>query len=229
MPYAALVCPEHVRSIHFNEDWQAGVTVRRTLVFLEQPEPGDLHDVVPFAPNDQNGAIEESPDAYEIARVPCPRGTRIYWKPRESIVPYALYVHQYGWHSQSSPGQSALYTECCCEERTGILRLEVFTPVDIETAVMFKRPRWPWKRTERQLTKCALTEVKEQRERAPIISWDGQQAELTLIAPKIGEKYVCVIFTPQGVTRSQRWLEETSLRGRMRRLLGYVPGFAGRP
>lgn len=217
-PFGALVCPEHVKTIRFDADWTTEVAVRRTLVFLELPEPGDVYDTIPVDPEDLQSVVHDSPDASEIRRVPCRRSTRVYWQSREPLVPYALYVHQYGWRTPGADGQAALYTEFHCDVRTGILALEVITPVPIESAVAFKVPRWHGMYSERSLVKQALSQLELQHE-GLTITHDGSRVEWRLSGPRVGDRYICVMFAPDGVAQWQKRLQETSLGGRVKRLV----------
>ena len=220
LPFTQVICPEHVKAIRFDEDWRVEVTVRRTLVFLERPEPADLHDVIPVDRNDFDSVIGESPDAAHVGRVPCRGGTRVYWKPREPIVPNALYVHQIGWQSAPAGEHAALYTELHCDVRTGIAALEVDTPVPIEWAVAFKQPRWRRLQSERGLVKYALSRPPDARD--GVITRDGQRVEWRIEAPAAGDRYLCVMFTSEGADQWPARLQETSLSGRVKRLVQSV-------
>jgi hypothetical protein len=156
-PFSAVVCPEHLKTIRVGVDQRTEVTVQRALVFLEPPDPDDLRDLVPADAADPDVLIRESPDAHEVARRASHTGTLVYWKPREPIVPFAIYVHQHGWSSAGGATEAALYSEFVCDVRTGIWTLEITGPKAFETAVGFKRPHWPALRTERALVKYALT------------------------------------------------------------------------
>jgi len=219
LPYTRVICPEYAKTIQIDADWRAEITVRRTLVFLDTPEPGDLYDYIPVDPkSDPESRIYPSPDAIETGSRTSGRGTVVYWKPREPLVPYALYVHQYSWTSPGAMSQAALFTELRCDVRTGRLAVEMAAPVMFETAVAFKRPTWPLMNTERSFVKYALSQIGSQGNR-PVINPDGQRVEWKLAAPRTGSRYVCVVFGPNGVALWQQRLKETSIAGRAQRLI----------
>lgn len=217
VPFADVICPQHVKTIHVGEDARIEVTVQRLLVFLGLPRPGDLRDVVPITP-DGESVIHDSPDAHELLRTSTRHGTFVYWAPREPIVPYALYVHQHGWSSAGSPVEAALYTEFRCETRTGTVGLEIITSGRFETAVAFKRPRWRRLSTGHSLVKYALTQLESGSERPAILD-DGTRLEWKLVGPRVGERYLCVAFQQDGVALWQKRLQAASLAARLRRLV----------
>jgi hypothetical protein len=221
VPYSTVICPEQVTTILIEPTWRARVTVRQTLVFLEAPEPGDLRDTLPGdADATVGGFIEGSPNATEIARRKRRGGgILVYWKPREPVTPYALYTHEYSWNPSASYELTALCTECRCDKKTGILGLEIVTPGTVETVVAFKRPRWQRLSSERSVVKYALRQLESASER-PVISSDRRRVELKVLGPKVGDRYVCVVFHQYGVAHWQEKLKTESITGRLRHLIG---------
>lgn len=216
--YKQLICPEYAKTIRVDESWRAQVTIRRTLVFLDVPEPRDLCDVIPVDPEtDLDSRIDESPDAEDIDFRRDGRGTRVYWKPREFIIPYALYVHERSWSSPGANDQAALYTEFRCDIPTGIVALEMTAPVAVEAGIAFKRPSWRRLNTERSLVKYALTQLEQQV--VPPAIGDKGQVTWKIAGPSVGDRYVCVVFTVGGVARWQLRLRETSLAGKAQRFI----------
>jgi hypothetical protein len=223
VPFTDVICPEHLRVIRVAEDGRTEVTVRRTLVFLDVPEDGDLRDAVPVDPEtDIDSFIHPSPDAVEIGRRRRGHRTLISWRPRQDIVPYALYEHQNGWSSLVSHGQAAMYTEVRCDTRTGVLALQMTPPVVPEAAVVFKRPRWKPLASERSLVKYALRRLDSGSERA-LLADEGRRVEWKVVGPRVGDRYVCVVFNQFGVVDWERRLKETSIVGRLQRLMGTLP------
>lgn len=217
-PFNAVVCPEEVKTICVEPGVGATVTLRRTLVFLDVPETGDLVDTIPEMGTDAESARYESQDAIETGRGRRGRTMLVSWRPRHPIVPYGLYLHEYAWRPPGAYGQPAQYTEVRCEMRTGVMALEMFTPDTFETAVVFRRPRWPRLSSERSVIKHALRALATQAER-PTISDQGRRLEWRLVGPKVGDRYICVVFHAHGVGQWQHRLETTSLVGRLRQLL----------
>ena len=211
-----VVCPQLAKTIRVGEDARTEVTVRRSLVFLERPEPGDLRDSVPIA-GAADILIHVSPDARELHRTSTPKGTLVYWMPRDPIVPYALYVHQHGWSAAGSPAEAAVFTEFRCDMKTGVVEVDIVTPGRFEEAVVFKRPRWRRLATEQSLVKYALRQLQSECDR-PAIAENGARLEWKLVGPKVGDRYVCVAFSQNGVALWQRRLQEASLMARARRL-----------
>jgi hypothetical protein len=217
LTFTDVICTGHVKSIAVAADGRTEVAVRRSLVFLVPPLLGDLRDVVPIDPDgDLNGVAVTSPDSTEVGRVRCKAGMQVYWAPKEPIVPYALYTHEYRWSSPGWYAEAAMYTELRCETRTGLMQLEFATSGPIETAIAFKRPRWRRMTTERGLVKHALT-GSESHQHATV-SEDGCLATWRVAGPQIGDRYVGVVFGQNGVEQWQKRLEATSLAARMRRL-----------
>jgi hypothetical protein len=217
VPFTDVVCPQHVKTIRVQEDARIEVVDRRSLVFLDLPESDDLRDVLPINTYGES-APYLSPDAFELHRAPTRKGTQVYWMPREPIVQYALYAHQYGWMSQANPVEAVVCSEFRCEMRTGMVDLELITAGRFETAVAFKRPRWRRLSTESGLIKYALKQLESEGER-PVIADDGARLVWKLLGPKVGECYVYVAFEENGVKLWRERLEAKSLAGRMRRLI----------
>jgi hypothetical protein len=213
------VCPEDVKSICVEPGVGALVTVRRTLVFLEVPDPGDLVDVIPEAGLDPATALYESPDALEIVRAPRGHAMLVAWRPRDTVTPYALYTHQYSWRPSGTYAQPAQYTEMGCDMRTGALVLEMLTPAAFETAVVFKRPRWPRLTSERSVMQHALRALDGNSGERPVISEHGRRLEWRMVGPKAGDRYICVVFHAHGVAQWQDRLKATSLAGRFRQMV----------
>jgi hypothetical protein len=217
-PFRDVICPEEVKAVYVEPDGRVLVTVRRTLAFLAVPEPGDLRDSIAEAGSDPDNALYESPDALEIARVRTRDGVRVAWRPRESIVPYALYTHEYSWRGAGFASELASRAEIACELRTGSLVLEMLTPGLFETAVVFKRPRWPRLSSEHRLLKFALRHLDGEGAR-PAITHQGKRLEWRITSPAVGDRYVCVAFHQYGVARSRERLAALSIGGRLRRLV----------
>ena len=216
VPFRYVICPEHVKTIAISRDSDAKVTVQRTLVFLEAPEAGDLRDTILEPGSDS--ALYASPDGLELSRQRRGRATLVTWRPRETVTPYALYSHEYSWHSTGVYGDPAVYAEVGCELRTGLLLLEMVTPGTFETAVVFKRPRWKPLRSDRSVIKYALRQLDAQAAR-PVIADYGKRLQWRLASPKVGDRYICVAFHQYGVAQAEERLKETSFAGRLRHLL----------
>jgi hypothetical protein len=218
LSFADVICTEHVKTIAVAADGRTDVTIRRALVFLAPPQPGDLRDLIPIdRDTDPDSVSLISPDSTEVGRTRCRSGIQVYWVPREPVVPYALYAHESGWSSPGWFAEAAMYTELRCETRTGMMHLEFATPNRIEIAIAFKRPRWRHLKTERSLVKYALTESESHRRAT--VSEDRCRATWRVVGPRIGDRYVYVVFGENGVQQWQQRLEATSLTARMRRLL----------
>ncbi len=216
-PFTDVVCPRHVKAIRVGADGRTEVNIERTLVFLGVPEPGDLLDAVP--PDAEGDRVSyRSPDAREVLRTSTRRGTFVHWTPHEPVVPYALYVHRYGWTTPVSDEEAALYTEFRCDTRTGVVDFEISTAGRFEAAVAFKRLRWRPMATQASLVKYALEQLESDAER-PSITENGSRLEWRLLSPRMGERYVCVAFHQGGIALWQNRLQASSLLSRMRRLI----------
>jgi hypothetical protein len=218
-----VVCPEHVKTIQVDANWSAVVTVRRALVFLDLPEASDLRDTFPIdSETDLERFSYVSPDSREVSRALIRRNDlAIQWEPLQSITRYALFTHQYSWRPAGSYGQAAWYTELRCDTRTGILALEIVTPGVFENAVVFMRPRWSRLNTERRLVRYALSQLGSDGAR-PVIGDNGRRVEVRVSEPKVGGRYVCVVFHEHGVEHWRERLAATSIISRVRRLISQL-------
>jgi hypothetical protein len=215
--FTDVVCPQHVKVIRVGADGRTEVEIERTLVFLDVPEPGDLLDAVP-ADTEGDAMRYRSPDARELLRTTGRNHTFVHWTPNEPIVPYALYVHRYGWTTSVSEGETALYTEFRCDTRTGVVDHEIGTAARFEAAVAFKRPRWRPMTTQASLVKYALERLESDTEK-PSITDNGKRLEWRIVSPRMGERYVCVAFHQNGIALWQNRLDASSIVSRMRRLI----------
>lgn len=227
IPFRHVVCPEELKRITIDLQWRATVTTRREMVFLEQPGDGDLYDIVPV--DSQAGGdshLLESPDAVDIGHRRVSGHVRLYWQPRDSIVKYAVYTHERSWNTPAEDVREVLCTELTCQSRVAVMAIEVVAPVTYETAVAFKLPSWHWLATERRLMKHALTQIDVSRSR-PIIDATRTRVSWKVTSPRIGDRFMCIAFTPRGLASWQQALDDTSIGGRVRRLFGRERGAAG--
>src|SRR5690349_14625619 len=93
MAPASVICPEHLKTVSIEADGRARVDVRETLVFLHQPQAGDLSDTCSVEPDAPMATfIRQSPDAVDVSqRMAGKDAVVVDWKPKDAIVPYALY------------------------------------------------------------------------------------------------------------------------------------------
>jgi hypothetical protein len=223
LPFTAVICPQYVKAIRIDTDARVDVTVERTLVFLQEPEPRDLRDYVPLAADE--GTIHESPDAQDLLRTATPKGTIVYWTPRTPIVPCALYVHQRAWSAPGAPGDAALYTGFHCEVRTGTAIVELSTPGAVEAAVAFRWPRWRQVQSVQGMVKHALRQLDAAEGERPEILDDGARIRWTFTGLRAGERYACVAFHENGVALWRQRLEADAIPARLRRLVKAVTSF----
>ncbi len=216
-----VLCAEHVKSICISAEGRARVTVREKLVFLEQPEEGDLHDICAVdGETTPDNFILQSPDSVEIGRRQAgAQSFVIGWQPRVPVTRYGVYEHEYSWVPAGSHLQPALFTEFQCHVRTGHVLCELLTPQAFEGAVVFERPRWRWLNTERHLVKQALKLLENGGQRATVHD-NGQRIEWRLAEPRIGVRYLCVAFHQDGIAHCTEQLSRTSIGGQLRRLVG---------
>lgn len=223
LPFSSVICAEHIKSICVDPEWRAQINVRQTLVFLDVPETGDLHDSCVIAPGTPlEDFLRRSPDSAETHRRKRGRDQVVVdWVPRARVIPYALYDHQYSWSPAGSHAQPAFCSEFQCEMRTGTFVLEIVAPGAFEAAVMFERPRWPRLNTERRLMKYALKQLEGDAQHASTV--DQGRVEWKILEPQIGTKYICVAFQFNGIALWQDRLKKASLVGRVRQLIGLAP------
>lgn len=223
LPFSDVICAEHVKSICIGADGRAKVTVQEKLVFLDQPEIGDLHDTCAVdAETTFENFIRHSPDSVEGGRRRIGSAAFIIdWMPKSVVTRYGLYEHEYSWFPAGSHLQPALYAEYRCETRTGQFLCEFVTPQAFEAAVIFERPRWTLLNTERRVVSYALKQIEAGAAR-PAIRDNGQRIEWRIAEPKIGKRYMCVAFHQNGMLLWNDNLNKNSFAGRMRRLVGRV-------
>jgi hypothetical protein len=221
LPFSNAICADYVKTISIDRDWRAQATVKQALVFLDVPESGDLHDTCAVDPGlALESFVFQSPDAVEVGRRKLGRNAIVAtWEPRTRVTPYAIYDHQFSWFPSGSHSQPALSTEFHCDQKTGTFMFEMITPESFEAAVVFERPRWPLLNSEKQLIKYALTKLETGAERASILN-NGQRVEWKILGPKLGTRYICVVFHHNGVLLWQDKLKKGTLLGRLRELFG---------
>jgi len=218
-----VVCPEHVKTIAFDSEWRAEVTVRQTLVFLDHGVRGTLQDHCTVDPNvPLTDFYWKSEDATEVGRKRRGRDTIVIdWKPRERVVPYALHAHEYTWLPSGSHGSPALCTELRCEMKTGLFQCDIVAQQEFENAVVFERPSWWVLGSERKLIKHALKQLESSGDR-PLIGDNGYRVEWKHLGPKVGARFVLVAFRRHAIAIWQEELRKSSIVGRARDLIGRV-------
>ena len=148
----------------------------------------------------------------------------IDWIPKAAVTKYALYQHEFSWFPTGSQLQPALYTEYTCHARTGHFLCELLTPQAFEAAVVFERPKWTRLNSEWRIMRYALKQIEAGAGR-PSICDNGQRIEWRIAEPRIGARYMCVVFHPNGLLLWNDNLQKNSLAGRVRRLVGRLaPG-----
>lgn len=221
LTFRGVVCPEETRTISIDPQWRATTTIRRQMVFLTQPHDGDLVDIVPFDPGAGSATrLLESADSRDIGRRAMGKNTRIYWTPRAPIVKYAVYTHERSWIAPADDVRDVLCTELICRHKVASMGIEILAPATYQTAVAFKRPFWHSMATERQQMKYALAQLEVSRQR-PLIRDAGTRVAWTVSSPRVGERFVCIALTADGLTAWQQELKDTSIAGRLRRLVRF--------
>ena len=224
--FSDVICAEHVKSIVIGPDGRAKVTVQEKLVFLNPPDVGDLHDTCTV---DQETTFDnfilQSPDSVEGGRRRLGSNTFIIdWMPKAAVTRYGLYEHEYSWFPAGSHLQPALFADYTCETKTGNFLCEIITPQAFEAAVVFERPRWTRLNTERKIVRYALKQI-EAGKGGPSICDHGARMEWRIAEPKIGARYLCVVFHANGMLLWNDDFAKNSFGGRMRRLVGrFAPG-----
>jgi hypothetical protein len=226
LPFADVICAEHVKSICIEPDGRAKVTVQEKLVFLDMPDLGDLHDTCSVdSETTFENFIRHSPDSVEGGRRRVGSNTFVMdWMPKSAVTRYGLYEHEYSWFPAGSHLQPALFAEYRCEMRTGNFLCEFLTPQAFEAAVIFERPRFAFLNTERRVVNYALKQIEAGAARPSILE-NGQRIEWRIAEPKIGTRYMCVVFHQNGMLLWNDNLQKNSFAGRVRRLVGrFAPG-----
>jgi hypothetical protein len=138
--------------------------------------------------------------------------------PRDPIVEYAVYTHERSWNTPADEVRDVLCTELACHGKVAVMAIEIVAPVTYEAAVAFKRPRWHWLASERQLMKHALMQLEVGRSR-PTIAEPRTRISWKVSRPRNGDRFVCVAFTASGLAAWRQELADTSFGTRLRRLL----------
>jgi len=215
-----VICPEHVKTIQFDPEWRTEVAVRQTLVFLDKAERGTLRDVCAVPPDeDAHTFLWRSDDAIEVGRRKRSSDTIVVdWRPKEKVVPHALYQHQYSWCPTGSQGKMAFCIDLRCEMKTGLFECDIVATQELEAAIVFDPPRWRSLNSEAKMIKHALKQMETPGER-PAIGDGGRRIEWKVMGPKVGARFILVAFRAHGVAVWQEQLRENSLFGRARKLL----------
>lgn len=225
--FSGVICVEGTQSVSIETDWRARITTRRIFVFLEPPAAGDLCDTYALGVGKPiSSVIYTSPNAIELSREHTRSGNvTVSWLPRDPVTLYTLYEHQNAWMPLATFNGSALCVEYQCDMRTGTFTMELVAPAPFETAIVFRRPAWPGRLTERRLLRSALKRQKAPGERPRIID-DGTRIECDVRRPRVGERYLLVAFRNYGVASCEEWLKETSIVGRAQRVVaGWAQAF----
>jgi hypothetical protein len=189
------------------------------MVFLAEPGEGDLIDIVPFDPTAGSATrLLESADARDIGLRAMGKITGVYWTPRQPIVKYAVYTHERSWIAPAAEVRDVLCTELVCRHKVASMTIEILAPATYQTAMAFKQPRWYTLATERRQMKYALAQLEISRQR-PLIRDAGTRIAWKVSSPRVGERFVCIALTADGLAAWQQELKDTSIAGRLRRLL----------
>ena len=229
LPFAGVICVDGKQTISIDEEWRASITTKRRLVFIEPPSAGDLRDTYGLGfGRPTSSVIYSSPDAVELGREErTPGSVTLYWWPRDPVDLYTLYEHENGWRPTTTFNGSALCVEYRCDMRTGAFTIECVAPTPFETAVVFKRPRWPRQLTARSVIDCALKRLQTTVD-APRILDDGKRIECDIRGSSVGQRYIFVAFRKYGVADCEQWLQDTSMLGRARRTVdGWTQALSG--
>ena len=218
--FTGVICVAGTRSICIDREARAHITTRRSLVFLEPPDAGDLLDTYALGTAQPTSAvIEMSPDAIELSREQTEAGrVTISWLPRNPITLYSLYDHQDGWAPSAAFNGTTVCVEYECDMGTGTFTIDLVAPTFFDAAVLFPRPRWPRRLSERRLVRTALQQLKTPAS-LPRISDDGLRVTCDVRSPRIGERYLLVAFRKCGIADCEEWLKQTSFVGRIERAL----------
>ena len=222
LPFLGVICVEAIQTISIDEEARASISTRRKLVFIEQPSAGDLRDTYGLgfgrAPS---SVIYSSTDAVELGREERPPGSlTVYWWPRDPLALYTLHEHESGWRPATTFDGSVVCLEYMCDMRTGVFSFECIAPAPFEAAVIFKRPRWPRRMTERTAIELALKRLNSHAaEPQARIMESGTGVTGDVRGASVGERYIFVAFRKHGVADCERWLRDTSLIGRAQRLV----------
>jgi hypothetical protein len=226
LPFGGVICAETSKRIAIEGDWRARVTTRQTLVFTEQPCPGDLRDSFAFDPGTPPETLfYDSPDAVEVGRRRRSRNSlQIAWLPKAPVTLYALYAHEDTWLRYDSHRQSAIAAHYRCDMKTGAFGIEFTTPGLFEAGVMFRSPRWRPLRSERALVKHALAMLNAPG--AVVSRFDGpagaRLASWQITGPRRGERFYFVVFHEHGVADWEQRLRKTSIAGRIQKRVAEV-------
>lgn len=211
------ICLENTKEIRIWENYQAKATVKRKLVFMKPPSQTDLVDCYSIDPQLSIDEFPyESPDAEEVDRKQqTPSRLAIFWRPKKPIYPYREYIHQDSWIPPVSYNAPANYTEYHCNTETGIFRVTVHTPSDIERAIVFQRPHWRRLNNDLEFMKYALQGSTRSCPQA-IIHPDKKGFVWEIVNAKVGESYICVFFYQGGTEYWQNQILNRRLINRLK-------------
>ena len=223
LPFPAVICPRYVKTIDVSDEGRVEVSIERTLVYLQAPEAADLWDLVPLGEGEFE--LHDSPDSQELLRTATSNGTIVHWKPNQQLIPYGLCVHRYGWTSPGAMDEAALYTEFCCDTRTGLAIVELSTTKTFEAAIAFPWPEWRRLLSVQALVKYALEQLATNQGHRPEDLENGTRLRWTFVSPRARERYACVAFHEGGIELWQKRLAANTLPAKLRRLARSVTPF----
>ncbi|HSL23130.1 MAG TPA: hypothetical protein VK886_16485 [Vicinamibacterales bacterium] len=230
LPFRGVICPELTKTVYIESDWRARMITRRTLVFTSLPRPGDLSDLFAVDPGTPPEVLfYDSPDAVEVGRRRRDAHTLlIEWMPRQTVTRYALYRHEDTWIAPDTQKKSAVSAQFTCDMKTGAFLVEFITPGQFEDGVAFRAPKWRRFRSERSLMKRALASLHDPKAGKARVDDGGKRATWEFDGPRVGDRFIFVVFHEHGMADWERRVEESSLAGRVRRLLGSAAHVMGR-
>jgi hypothetical protein len=230
LPYGGVICAEMTKRIVVEDDWRARILTQRTLVFTSAPAAGDLRDtyaIVPGAPEEV--LLYDSPDGQEVGRRRVNAQTLVVdWLPRRPVTRYALYRHEDAWTAPESYRKAALSAQYTCDMKTGAFSIEFLSPSSFEAGVLFRAPRMRRFRSERGLVKYALAQLNAPDAQKPHLHDQGHRAMWHIEGPRIGDRFLFVLFHEHGIADWEERINATSLAGRARKLFQGVAHSLGR-
>jgi hypothetical protein len=221
-----IICLENIHDIRIQENYQVKVSVQRRLVFMKTPIQTDMVD---FYSTDPQHSLESFPynslDAEEVDRKQQAQNRiAIFWRPKKPIYPYTEYVHQDSWIPSVLLKPPADYIEYHCDVKTGIYKATVHSPVDIERAVAFKRPRWKLLNNDFRLVKYSLAATNRGCPQ-PNVSAEKKELSWEIINPTAGEDYVLVFFYQGGI---EYWRSQISHKKLINKLKSKIQSLAAK-
>lgn len=188
---ARAIVPRRQELVEINDKFQATVTRRNEIIFLDTPSAEDRLDLIDLLPGEEmhERSYRSSDSTVGDTRRKGLNTLAIYWLPKKPITPYVPYEHEMSYVSPSLYGDDAFYNSLLVDREIGITDIEVRSERKIEEVVGFVMPVWAAAVTIKRLYNYGLSGRRRGCEQ-PVLLGGGHKVVWSLSRPKRGRVYV---------------------------------------